>query len=630
MSLKVPGPLTEPQDRPSTDGGQQARSTPRSPYSLQYETIVAQGHERPAPSFGAPTLIWHVAFWPRRQTNSGEDSDPNDTAGMPDSGHAKGQFETRRKLWHDEINLLLTRLQEKSSRHLGQVAPAVKTFKRVYPHEFKRTAGQARGSYVTPLEVLEHDTLAFTLWWADAIDADPIGHAIRVRVHAHVSSDYACLSFFMDIGQQWNEAHSSTLMCGARRSRLLQAARDVQELCEHQFVPVEGKAIAPVDLPAIPETMHSPDGRSQDALDRALREARNLLYVDAWEAFCEEFNFGLDKVAAARSEVFANFRGLVLCTNGMSATAPRAGVDAACVGTVAFPSFSADPRFNADGAEANAVAKAFWPFVRRITPRADYREFICYGVLNWRAIYISALGSSSQYVRGEERVASDVGTGEALIRVAPELIPEEERSQVDASARLDDQVRAREGPRGGNNHPVRYLLLTKQAPHPRQIGRIVERINAMGTMRLFALKDWAAVRNADPYIRILGQDLDQISESWSTDKNLISALKTSSDIKAARLDVDKMRRRVTRGLSGRWTVSEMKRLEAILPSYIPRSPANRAYRAVQWIRLHLLWRRKDYFALVKQMDEDLAGDVRHSVLYHISNDIEAAGDFRAA
>jgi uncharacterized membrane-anchored protein len=232
------------------------------------------------------------------------------------------------------------------------------------------------------------------------------------------------------------------------------------------------------------------------------------------------------------------------------------------------------------------------------------------------------LGSSSQYVAGEERGASDVGTGEGLIRVAPSLLPKAERGQVDGSVRFDDQVRAREAARGGNNHPVRYLLLTKQAPHPKQIGRIVERINAMGTMRLFALKDWAAVRNADPYIRILGQDLDQITESWSTDKNLIGALKTSSDIRAARLDVDKMRRRVTRGLSGRWDVSEIERLAAILPSYIPRSPANRAYRAVQWIRLHLLWRRKDYFALVKQMDEDLAGDVRHSVLYHISNDIE--------
>jgi hypothetical protein len=98
---------------------------------------------------------------------------------MPDSGHAKVQFQTRRKLWHDEINLLLTRLQEKSSRRPGQVAPVVKTFKRVYPH--KRTASQARGSYVTPLEVLEHDTLAFTLWWADGTDADSIGHAIRVR-----------------------------------------------------------------------------------------------------------------------------------------------------------------------------------------------------------------------------------------------------------------------------------------------------------------------------------------------------------------------------------------------------------------------------------------------------------------
>ena len=363
---------------------------------------------------------------------------------MPDSRHAKRQFEMRRKLWHDEINVLLTRLQEKSSSRPGQVAPLIKTFKQMHPHELNSSASQARGSYVTPLEVLEHDALTFTIWWADATDTDPVGNAIRVRTHAQLSADHACLSFYMDIGQRWNEAHSSTSMRGARRSRLLQAVREVQELCEHQFVPVGSEAIAPVDLPPIPERVHGLDGRSQDVLDRVLREARNVLYVDSWEAFCEEFSFGLDEIAGTRSEVFANFRGLVMSTNGLPATAPRAGVDAASLGTLPFPSFSADARFNADGAEANAVVKAFWPFVRRITPRADYREFICCGVLNWRAIYITALGASSQYVRGEERVASDIGTGEGLIRVAPNLLPEAERGQVDGSVRFDDQVRARE------------------------------------------------------------------------------------------------------------------------------------------------------------------------------------------
>src|SRR5262249_27224191 len=63
--------------------------------------------------------------------------------------------------------------------------------------------------------------------------------------------------------------------------------------------------------------------------------------------------------------------------------------------------------------------------------------------------------------------------------------------------------------------PVRYLFLTKRDPHPRQIGRIVERINTMGTLRLFALKDWSAIKDADPFIRMLGQELDQTTRKWS-------------------------------------------------------------------------------------------------------------------
>ena len=407
---------------------------PRSPYSLQYETIVAQGHERPTPAFGAPTVIWHVGIWPRRQTDLGEDCDPNDTAGKSDSATAKRAFERRRIAWIKEINAFLAELQGTSSARPGQLDPAIKTFKPIFPHELKREGAVGeRGSYVTPLKVLERDTLSFTLWWADTTDIDPVNNAIRVRVQAELNLDYACVSFYMDIGQAWNETHSAKSMRGARRSRLLQAAQDIRGICEHQYAPVEDGRPAAVDLPVISENLQSADGRTAAQLDQALRDARNLLYVDIWEEFSAEAACALQKIAGTRGEVFANFRGLVLATVGLPSSSPVHDPqpdEMASLGTLPFPQFSAKKSFTADGAEANAVVKAFWPFVRRITPRADYREFIACGVLSWRAIYITALGSSSQYVKGEERLASETGTGEALIRVPAPLLPTEERGRL--------------------------------------------------------------------------------------------------------------------------------------------------------------------------------------------------------
>src|SRR5262245_47135501 len=35
------------------------------PYTPQYRTITGTGHTRPTQEIGAPTLIWHVAVWPR-------------------------------------------------------------------------------------------------------------------------------------------------------------------------------------------------------------------------------------------------------------------------------------------------------------------------------------------------------------------------------------------------------------------------------------------------------------------------------------------------------------------------------------------------------------------------------------
>lgn len=40
------------------------RSSLNIPYSAQYHTITREGHESPPPTFGAPTLVWHVAISP--------------------------------------------------------------------------------------------------------------------------------------------------------------------------------------------------------------------------------------------------------------------------------------------------------------------------------------------------------------------------------------------------------------------------------------------------------------------------------------------------------------------------------------------------------------------------------------
>ena len=360
------------------------------PYSPQYQTIISQGHERPPPSFGAPTLVWHVGIWPRRATDEGEPCDPHDTAGSQ-HGKAKSAFEARRKAWVEQIRDFVKQLREHGSHPRYDTPLGVpRDVDLVAPHDLDWEAAAGEDDFFRPMDVLDPGITPFTIWWRDASEPDRAtgrAHAIRICVHLEINADYACLSLYMDIGQVWNELHSAdpAIAKGRRRRRLLEAVRDVRSICEHQMTSAPPAGRAPVDLPLLPENLTSPDGSSSEVLHHALLDARNLLYVDIWETFSAETGCGLANIAGARGEVFANFRGLIMPTAGLpqaSATYEPAPDEAGSTGTAVFPSFSADPGFAADGAEANAVVKAFWPFVRRVTPRADYREFIACGVLN--------------------------------------------------------------------------------------------------------------------------------------------------------------------------------------------------------------------------------------------------------
>ena len=378
---------------PSAWDGEGGGPPLRSPYSLQYETIVAQGHERPTPAFGAPTLIWHVAIWPRSgPPEDGHDTDacdPHDTAGYS-HGVARERFEQRRYDWIEQINSRLSNFEKrgrwrKSSKVAGR------------PKRFLPNPAPKKGlGFREPSQRIETGSVGMTLWWKDLSDPAGEPEAVRVRMHCELTADYVTYSFYMDIGQLWGGDRGRA---GKRRSGLMAAIDTIRQTCQARLSASAPAKVVAADEPPLPEVL-PPEA------DEKLMAARNLLYVSIWEDFASEMQCGLAELAGSRGEVFANFRGLVLATDGLPR--PGAGADhpTVSINPNPFPKFSADPDFDADGPEPNAIVKAYWPFIRRITPEADYREFVACGVLNWRALYVTALGSSSQWDADEERASA--------------------------------------------------------------------------------------------------------------------------------------------------------------------------------------------------------------------------------
>lgn len=503
-------------------------ATPTSPYSAQYETIVAQGHEQPTPVFAAPALVWHVGVWPRAEFDphlalgattpvprswwrslwdpGALDPEP-EASGLSLHDRALHAYAMRRYSWIEDINGRLGRIAERGRTRvaLNDDGTPMGTPKRFLPNdrppahpmgrrrrlrrELKpptKTAGKRQAR-------VETGSVTMTLWWPNepggrAEDPD----AIRVRMHCHLTPDYVTYSFYLDVTTAWDDRKIEvpSALGTTRRDRLLKALAEIDRQC----VPTADGAHAPL----LPE-------RGID--DQALLAARNLLYVKIWEELASAWGCRLDELAHPLGEVFANFRGLVLKTGSVS-------------GSTDFDRFSQDPRFGVDGTEANAIVNAYWPFMRRITPWADYREYVVCGVMNWRALYMTALGSHSLYDEGEERKTSPAEDCAAHIGVRDEVVS----GRAEATLTDDTCVRPRQC-RPGYNHPVRYLVLTKGTPEPRQLGRILERINTLGTLRLYALKDWAVIEAADNSIRILGQQLDEVTRDWSDKRDLVEALR---------------------------------------------------------------------------------------------------------
>lgn len=471
------------------------------PYSAQYTTITREGHERPTPIFGAPALIWHLGISPHW-----EDVRHDDEKITLEQLHQRlaANYEKVHTEFYKDINALLFRLQDGAG--FPRVSPRLFTAEAVPPPWPARQPGK----HGQPFYVTEPQTMRFTLWWKDddsRPEPSPTPDALRIKVHVAAHRDFVTVSLHLDVCKLWNQSQLASVegAGGKRRQRLLSEVQRIRQICEPRMA-LDADGTREVDREILPELEVS----SSDA--KALMEASRYLYSSIWDEFCEGLNIAsLRSLLGATGRVFANFRGVVLPTDGLPEAVDRRKFPGSS-GAEPFPRFVGNGGLGEDGGspprehnEANAVVKAFWPFIRRITPRADQREYIACGVMHWRALYITALGSPVSYDWEEE------GAG-AASEIPARSIPEE----LIGDTNRYDSLSGSQG-----EGPLRYLFLTKGEPHRRQIGRIVERINAMGTLRLIALRDWTIIRDASTQIQLRGLELDTMMRKWSSERSAI-------------------------------------------------------------------------------------------------------------
>ncbi len=433
------------------------------PYSGQYNATNREGHEHPAPQFGSPTVVWHLGIsphWP--------DKRPEYDAALKAIHDELAQtYEETRSAFFAQVNRILEALQLAA----GIPRDKIQMFDPLtIPKPWdKRTA------LGDPFYIASPGNIQFVLWWSDSgarPNRDVTQDALRIEVHAGAHRDYVTLSFYLDASNN-RDGSAPGVAVAEVRQRILSEVDRVRGICEPRMAG-NPPAVRIIDHEVLPE-----EGVSQ-ADSNALTGASRYLYEELWDGFCKAM--GVDRLTDfSKCRVFANFRGLVMSTDGLPEAIEKRAISGSS-GAQPFPRFVGNGGIEHTGVssskepnEANAVVKAYWPLVRRVTREADRKEFIACGVMSWRALYITALNCPPSFDWAEEARGSKT--------------QEEE--------------------------PIRYLLITKGEPHRRQIGRIVERINAMGTMRLIALRDYNIIREASTHIQLRGQELDRMMRKWS-------------------------------------------------------------------------------------------------------------------
>ncbi len=519
---------------PARDRGSDRSRDGAWPHSKQYSAILSEGHLRPAPAFGSPTLIWHLGVW-QREIPGERARREYEAAGKPGFnasqmdeyiGERLDAFNDDNSRFFREVSEFIQHVQRLGRRKdVSTEAPFVEELSFVLPDELPgddlgfEMAVLSKDQHFKPrFGVCDPQSLNFTLWWRDDAGPQPDGSTrlnkpaltpsrddLRVQTQVQAHHDHVTITFYIDISKPFNSKpiYETKDAYGVRRTKIAAYLDVIRDVAEKQ---IKGGL---VELERLPEEGVSPDEAEQ------LRDAADFLYSDIWREFAASFGLKAQPLddGGLAGELFADFRGLLLGVDGF----PPASQKKRC-GSVdirgeaggppaprnpreaqANPGFGLFDRFDTERGEPNTTIKSLWPFIRRATPWADYCDYIANGIIDWRALYVTALGASRR------------------VRTEDEFLSRARELPAGFWPRAEDQAEDKDAPPPF----LRYLVVSKGQPHREQIGRFVERINSIGTMRLLSLKNIATIKNASVYLRLLGRELDRVLQEWRLERRRI-------------------------------------------------------------------------------------------------------------
>jgi hypothetical protein len=367
--------------------------------------------------------------------------------------------------------------------------------------------------------VFAPQSASFTLWWRDGAkngiantrvhdDDLDVDQALRVFVQFQGFQDHITLTFYIDAAKLFTgrqilkreEVEENRL--GERRTCLLNHLDTIRSSSYDRIVS------GAIDLP-------SSDRPVDPVAAKALKTAADYVFEDIWNEFQSAFGFRTRTQDEQDPQdgapfldyglIFVNQRGLMMSVRGLKTEddeerriliddlKARNDIDVEDederaflkkpwrqLGRSASGTLGPVDVFDTKSGEPETVLKSLWPFLCQMTEHSARKDWVGCGVVEWRALFMSTLGS-----RAQPPVPDGAGD-----------VPMHRRTLV----------------------PDRFFIVTKGEPHRRQIGRNVERLLSLETMRAIAFKNLGTIQNSSQHLRILTMELDDILEQWAVER----------------------------------------------------------------------------------------------------------------
>lgn len=464
----------------------------------QYRSSLKEAHRRPATPIGAPGLVWHMAIWPKPESTWPLDGCSRYPVQTPLL--IQNRYNWRRWNWFKAADKFVqcfiknaadspevSHVESANFRDATDRIISESDFKTFEEIDFPHFAKNPSG-YELKSPPSPGSYMRMFRWR---------GHLTKIKLECY--TEYITITFFIDLSKKPDSEVSVENLekdLTGQNFKLLQTLLDE----ENSIINDKQKLQELKNL-----TSYLSDGVWNDFSDIFLKDC-GIFLQKKMANYYSPHAFGLE----LGSEVFADARGVIILA-GREGEIHRNRIKKAAKDGDLVASFSQE--------EQHLALSRLGPFIRQWSGGeaiARMLEFTCSTMFDDRAVVVTSMGNQFPY-----------GISQTIAKQELEEVHE----------------------RLGYIILLNGLNANLGCVNRWQVGRLVHRINSIGTLRLFALRDLEKIRKASLELMITGRYLDAISVRNISDTE--TARKTREDLNEVFKRLAKLSATVPYGLAYR-------------------------------------------------------------------------------